>query len=295
MPSSTRSLPTTAMTACRTCGLRDWLEELRLEAGPLYPDGVVPRPEPIDGAPPDDLAADQAETRAREEALRAGRARGSCRTHRRTAGSLAARRPARLAPARGQAPVVGPLPAHGSVDGRARRRRGCTRRPDASRGGRTSGPLRHPSLPVRPGPGDQARPRRRGHRPGNRGDRAGASSPSTRWPGPSTSSGTRRMPHPRALIPSKPYGPEPMRGALGRLADWTIAHGIEGPGPYRAARDLVLRNMPRITDMAAGAAPGRRRMKTPDGQRGAWPFASTRRRCPSRVPQGPARPGPEPG
>ena len=33
-------------------GLRDWLEERRVEAGPLYPDGVVPRPEPGDGEPP---------------------------------------------------------------------------------------------------------------------------------------------------------------------------------------------------------------------------------------------------
>ena len=53
-----------------TSGLRDWLEERRIEAAPLYPDGVVPRPEPGDPEPPPDLAATQAETRAREEALR---------------------------------------------------------------------------------------------------------------------------------------------------------------------------------------------------------------------------------
>jgi uncharacterized protein len=45
-----------------------------------------------------------------------------------------------------------------------------------------------------------------------------------------------------------------MRGALGRLADWTSAHGIEAPGPYRAARDLVLRHLPRITGVEAGAS-----------------------------------------
>ena len=31
-----------------------------------------------------------------------------------------------------------------------------------------------------------------------------------------------------------------------RLADWIVANGIEGPGDYRAARDLLLRNPPRL-------------------------------------------------
>src|SRR5258708_11307675 len=55
-----------------TSGLRDWLEARRIEAAPLYPDGVVPRPEPGEGEPPPDLAAQQAATRAREDALRLG-------------------------------------------------------------------------------------------------------------------------------------------------------------------------------------------------------------------------------
>src|SRR5262245_32862079 len=55
-----------------TAGLRDWLEERRLEAAPLFPDGNVPRPEAGDPEPPADLAASQAETRAREDRLRAG-------------------------------------------------------------------------------------------------------------------------------------------------------------------------------------------------------------------------------
>lgn len=59
-------------------------------------------------------------------------------------------------------------------------------------------------------------------------------------------------PHPVALIPTKPFGSEPMRGALLRLADHVIANGLQGPGPYRAARDLVLRSLPRV----AGASPG---------------------------------------
>ena len=33
-----------------------------------------------------------------------------------------------------------------------------------------------------------------------------------------------------------------------RLADWIVKHGIEGAGDYRAARDLLLRNRPRLID-----------------------------------------------
>ena len=56
--------------------LRDWLEARRVEAlathPEWYPDGVVPRPAPEDGAPAETIRAEQAETRAREERLRAG-------------------------------------------------------------------------------------------------------------------------------------------------------------------------------------------------------------------------------
>ncbi len=41
-----------------------------------------------------------------------------------------------------------------------------------------------------------------------------------------------------------------------RLADWIVAHGIEGAGDYRAARDLLLRNPPRlIAGQALGGGP----------------------------------------
>ena len=56
--------------------------------------------------------------------------------------------------------------------------------------------------------------------------------------------------HPVALIPQKPIGAGPMPAALLRIADHVIAHGIEGPGPYRAARDLLRRHPPRITGTA---------------------------------------------
>jgi predicted RecB family nuclease len=41
-----------------------------------------------------------------------------------------------------------------------------------------------------------------------------------------------------------------------RLADWIVAHGTEGAGDYRAARDLLLRNRPRLIDgQALGSRP----------------------------------------
>lgn len=67
--------------------------------------------------------------------------------------------------------------------------------------------------------------------------------------------GIRNMaPHPRALIPPPPIANNVMRQALGELADWVITHGIDAPGPYRAARDLLLRRRPRLADAPAGGA-----------------------------------------
>ena len=70
--SSRPSRTTTGTTACRRSDLRDWLEDRRVEAAPLYPDGIVPRPGPGEPAPPETVTAKRAETRAREDALRAG-------------------------------------------------------------------------------------------------------------------------------------------------------------------------------------------------------------------------------
>ena len=52
--------------------------------------------------------------------------------------------------------------------------------------------------------------------------------------------------HPAALIPAKPFGAGPMPDALGQVADHVLAHGMHGAGPYRAARDLLLRLPPRV-------------------------------------------------
>lgn len=62
------------------------------------------------------------------------------------------------------------------------------------------------------------------------------------------------VPHPRALIPAKPLRTDVLRNALRRVADWTLANPMDGTGPYRAVRDLLLRNRPRVQGLAAGTA-----------------------------------------
>lgn len=64
---------------------------------------------------------------------------------------------------------------------------------------------------------------------------------------------TSKAPHPRALIPAGPIQTNAMRDALRRVADHVIANGIEGPGMYRAVRDLLLRRPPRVRGVAEGA------------------------------------------
>ena len=58
--------------------------------------------------------------------------------------------------------------------------------------------------------------------------------------------------HPRALLPGAPFGGGAMRDALGRIADWVIEHGIGGPGPYRAVRELILKAPPRVAGHTDG-------------------------------------------
>jgi uncharacterized protein len=65
---------------------------------------------------------------------------------------------------------------------------------------------------------------------------------------------SNKAPHPRALIGETPIGAVALRDALRRIADYVIANGIDGPGPYRAVRDLLLRHMPRVRAVAVGAA-----------------------------------------
>jgi predicted RecB family nuclease len=65
--------------------------------------------------------------------------------------------------------------------------------------------------------------------------------------------GPKRQPfHPKALIPEKPIQAWAMQDALLRIADHVIAHGMEGPGAYRAARDLLMRWLPRVAGTGEG-------------------------------------------
>jgi uncharacterized protein len=61
-------------------------------------------------------------------------------------------------------------------------------------------------------------------------------------------------PHPAALIPREMFNTDVIRGAIEDVAIWVADHGIDEPGPYRAARDLLLKHAPRIRGRAAGAA-----------------------------------------
>jgi predicted RecB family nuclease len=54
--------------------------------------------------------------------------------------------------------------------------------------------------------------------------------------------------HPRCLIPPSPIPTAPQRQALRRLADSIVTGGIEGTGPYRAVRGILMRHQPRTVD-----------------------------------------------
>ncbi|MBJ7608150.1 MAG: TM0106 family RecB-like putative nuclease [Candidatus Dormibacteraeota bacterium] len=60
--------------------------------------------------------------------------------------------------------------------------------------------------------------------------------------------------HPQSLIPGPPIPTRAMREALRRLASSLIGGGVDGPGGFRAARDLLLRRAPRVAGSPYGAA-----------------------------------------
>src|SRR5690606_26618593 len=69
-------------------------------------------------------------------------------------------------------------------------------------------------------------------------------------------------PHPPALLPSGPVPTQVHEAALRRVATWVAEHGLDGDGPYRGVRDLVLGRPPRLSgdvalrlDGEAGRAP----------------------------------------
>lgn len=66
------------------------------------------------------------------------------------------------------------------------------------------------------------------------------------------------VPHPTALIPPTPIEDRVLRDAIRRVAESVAANGIEGEGPYRAVRDLLLLAPPRVDDsyLAIQGPPG---------------------------------------
>jgi uncharacterized protein len=54
------------------------------------------------------------------------------------------------------------------------------------------------------------------------------------------------VPHPTALIPYDIVGTQEQRDDLLRLGSWVAERGLDGPGPFQAARDLLLRRPPRL-------------------------------------------------
>ena len=227
-----------------TLGLRDWLEERRLEAAPLYPDAIVPRPTGADPEATPEVSRKRAEAREREEALRADvHADRSGRTDQEQGRWLLAglvdwhereAKPqwwdhyrlieASLEDLVGDGAALADLEFVGDF-GAIKKSRIYRYRFDPAQEFK----LKRGENPVDPATGQGA------------GeildlDMVAGTIDLKRTGGP----------HPRALIPGKPYGSEPMRSSLLRLADHVIAHGIEGDGPHRAARELILRRRPTV-------------------------------------------------
>lgn len=61
-------------------------------------------------------------------------------------------------------------------------------------------------------------------------------------------------PFPEALLPSRPLTTNVQRAALAEIGEWVLDHGIDGAGPYRSARDLLLRLPPRGVGRSDDAA-----------------------------------------
>jgi predicted RecB family nuclease len=66
--------------------------------------------------------------------------------------------------------------------------------------------------------------------------------------------GTLPDPMPVTLIRGGPPSSKEQREALLRLGRWVCEHGVDAPGRFRAVRDLLLRNRPRIGGVRDGEA-----------------------------------------
>jgi predicted RecB family nuclease len=226
-------------------GLRDWLEELRIEAAPMYPEGIVPRPAPVDGAPSAKIETEQDETHRREAALRAGvPADRSARNEEEQARWLLAGlldwhrreakpqwwlwyelRDASIDDLIAHPEALGGLEPLGEIG--ARKRSIVMRyRFDPTQDTK----IKEGDRPTDPATGETA------------GDVVGMDP----LAGTIDLKRSAGRPDPAALIPATPFGSDKLREALGRLADDVLDRGIDAPGRYRAARDLILRRPPRV-------------------------------------------------
>ncbi len=235
-----------------TLGLRDWLEGLRTEAAPLYPDGLVPRPTPADPAASETVSVKRAESRSREEALRVG---------------IPADRADRSEEQQGRWLLAGLVDWH---DREAKPQWwDYYRLEEASTEDLVADSSAIGDLEFVADLGAMKKSRihryrfdpaqefklRPGDNPIDPDTKQGAGTIIALDVAAGTIDLKRTgTTHPRSLIPGKPYGSEPMRGGLLRLADHVIATGIEGPGPNRAARELILRRRPSVVgDLGKGS------------------------------------------
>ncbi|MES2209193.1 MAG: TM0106 family RecB-like putative nuclease [Chloroflexota bacterium] len=239
--------------------LRDWLEERRVQAlaehPDWYPDGFVPRPGPRDGEPERDLAEKVALTRAREDRLRT---------------NLPVAREDRTDEQQATWLLAGLLDWH--------RREAKPQWWDQYRLREApmeelvadASALADLTFVEELGPSARSVVRRYGFDPDqdtkvDRGRSYNALSPdpdARPWAvdvlefdgiaGTVDIKVGRTAAHPRALITTGPMRTDAQWMALGRLADDVVARGIDGPGPYRAARDMLLRHPPRLVDHMDG-------------------------------------------
>lgn len=68
---------------------------------------------------------------------------------------------------------------------------------------------------------------------------------------------TSGVPHPTSLVPFEFFGPKEQQESLLRIGTWVADHGIDAEGPYRAARDILLRRPPRAGQPAGHAIRGK--------------------------------------
>lgn len=58
--------------------------------------------------------------------------------------------------------------------------------------------------------------------------------------------------HPRAVFAHEKIPTHPLPHAIERLATWVAEHGLDAPGPHRAARDLLVGRPPRLSPASRG-------------------------------------------